>query len=74
MCLHPLNVPFFTIEEMNIMAEIQKDFPVKPYQGDLHYEGDLGGSDIKNSNLSNPKSGKAINGVAIKGTNGAKFV
>ena len=56
------------------MAEIQKDFPVKPYQGDLHYEGDLGGSDIKNSNLSNPKSGKAINGVAIKGTNGAKFV
>jgi len=51
---------------------MQKDYPVKHYQGDMHFEGDLGGSEIKNGTLSNPKSGKDINGAAIKGTTPAK--
>lgn len=55
------------------MAEIQKDFPVKPYEAELHFEGNLGGSDIKNGDLSNPKGGKSVNGAAIKGTTPAKF-
>ena len=55
------------------MAEIQKDYPIKPCGAELHFEGDLGGSDIKNGDLSNPKGGKSVNGAAIKGTTPAKF-
>ena len=55
------------------MAETQKDYPIKHYESELNFEGDLGGSVISNGNLSNPKGGKSINGVAIKGTNSPKF-
>jgi len=54
------------------MAAIQTDYPIKPCGVELHFEGDLGGSEIKNGTLSNPKSGKAIYGAAVKGTTPAK--